>query len=62
VGTGERIPYFALLAHTAFVCLSVKLSLSQPMSFFTFTLLILSPIPLEGSEQAALWCLAAGWD
>jgi len=34
-----------LLAHTAFVLL-IKLSLSQPMSFITFTLPILSLIPL----------------
>jgi len=48
-----------LLAHMAFA-LPVKLSLSQPMSFLTFPLLILSPIPLGGSEQVAVWCLAGG--
>ena len=41
---------------------SIKLFLSQPMSF-TFFLPILSPIPLGGgvSEQVAAWCLVAGW-
>jgi len=32
-------------------------SLSQPMSFLTFT--ILSPIPPQGSERADVWVLAA---
>jgi len=41
-GSGELIPYFALLVCTAFVyCL--KLSLSQSMNFLTFTLPILPP-------------------
>ena len=56
----EWIPCFALLACTAFA-LPIKLSLSQPMSFLTFTLPILFPIPLVGNEQAAVWCLVASW-
>ena len=44
MGSSEWIPYFALLACTAFA-LPIKLFLSQPTSFLTFTLLILSPIP-----------------
>jgi len=38
--------------------LPVKLSLSQPMSFLTFTFPIL-PRP-TGAERVAVWCLAAG--
>ena len=61
MGSGERIPYFALLACVAFALL-IKLSLSQPTNFLTFTLSILSPIPPGvGSERAAVWCLVAGW-
>jgi len=41
---------FALLARLAFT-LPIKLSLSQPMSFLTFTLLILFPIPLGGASE-----------
>ena len=59
IGSGESIPYFALLTCAAFALL-IKLSLSQPTSFFTFTLLILSPIPPGGSEQAAVWGLVSG--
>ena len=58
MGSAERIPCFALLACMAFT-LPIKLSLSQPTSFFTFTLLILSPIPLWGkwvSECMELGC------
>jgi len=43
-GSGEGIPCFALLAHTAFA-LPIKPSLSQPTSFLTFTLWVPSPIP-----------------
>lgn len=41
-----------------------KVTLSQPMRFFffRFTLLILSPVLLEGSEQATGGGFAAGWD
>jgi len=46
--SSELIPYFALLACAGFV-FPVKLSLSQPTRFLTFTLLILSPIP-QGRE------------
>ena len=42
------MPCFALLACAAFA-LPIKLSLSQPTSFLTFTFLILSPIPLGQS-------------
>ena len=45
MGSGEGIPCFALLACTAFA-FPITLSLSQPMSFLTFTLLILYLIPL----------------
>ena len=58
MGSGEWIPCFALLVCAAFA-LPVKLSLSQPTNFLTFTLLILSPIPLGASEQAAVWGSAA---
>jgi len=50
--------FLALLVCAAFA-FPVKLSLSQSMSFCTFTLLICSPILLQGSEQAA--ALAAYW-
>jgi len=43
----ELIPYFALLVSAAFDLL-VKLSLSQPTSFPTFTLLLLLATPLRG--------------
>jgi len=49
MGSSEWIPYFALLAYTAFIS-PVYLSLSQPMSFFTFTLPVLSSILPIGSE------------
>jgi len=59
MGSGEWIPFFALLAHAAFA-LPVQLPLSQPTSFLTFTRLILSPIPLKaGSEQVVAWHLVA---
>jgi len=45
IGSGELIPYFALLACTAF---ALPVKLPQPTSFLTFTLLIFSPIPLGG--------------
>jgi len=45
--SSELIPLLALLAHEAFA-LPVNLSLPQPRSFLTFTLPILSPIPLWG--------------
>ena len=46
LGSSEWIPCFALHVHTAFA-LPIKLSLSQPMSFCTFTLPI-SPHPTGG--------------
>jgi len=42
IASSERISGFALLACMAFA-LPTKLSLSQPMSFLTFTLPVLSP-------------------
>lgn len=39
----------------------LKRSLSQSTSFPTFALLILSLIPLGGSERDAVWGLAAMW-
>jgi len=51
MGSSELIPWFALLACMAFA-LPVKLSLSQPMSFLTFTLPVLSLIPPR-AEQAS---------
>lgn len=59
MGSGEGIPCFALLVHMAFA-FPIKL-LSQPTSVLTFTLLILSSIPLRGSECVAVQCLGAGW-
>ena len=50
MGSCELVPWFGLLVRSAFA-LPVKLSLSQPMSFLTFILLVLSPIPPGGSEQ-----------
>ncbi|KAK4817083.1 LOW QUALITY PROTEIN: hypothetical protein QYF61_027914 [Mycteria americana] len=47
-GSSEGIPCFALLACAAFA-FPIKLSSSQPSSFLTFALLILSPIPLRGT-------------
>ena len=60
MGSNEWIPCFALLACMAFA-LAIKLSLSQPTSFLTYTLLILSLIPLWGSQSVAVWCLVVGW-
>ena len=45
----EWIPWVALPACTA-LALPIKLSLSQPTSFLTFTLPISSPVPPVGSE------------
>jgi len=57
MGSSEPIPYFTVLAYVAFA-LPIKLSLPQPMSFLTFTFLILSLIPLRRvSEWVVLRCL-----
>jgi len=48
MGSSERIPHFALLARTDIATL-VKLSLSEPTSFLTFTLPILTPSRREGA-------------
>lgn len=50
---GELIPFFALLLHMEF-SLPVKMSVSQPMSFLSFDLLILFPIP--GGEECKGLC------
>jgi len=51
MGRNELILCFVLLAHMAFA-LPIQLSLSQLTSFLTFTLPILSPIPLgEGVNE-----------
>ena len=52
----EWIPYFSLLVWSA-SALPIKLSLSQPTSFLTFTFSILSPILLWG--EWAVWGWAA---
>ena len=57
--SSEWIPYFALLACVAFA-LPIKRSLSQCMSFLTFTLPVLSSIPTRGewaSGCVVLSCL-----
>ena len=59
-GSSEWIPCFVLLACTAFA-LPIKLSLTQPTCFLTFTLPILSLIPPGAGERAAGWCWAACW-
>ena len=60
MGRGEGMPCFALLACAAFA-FPIKLSLSQPTSFLTLTLPILSPIPWRGaSERLGGAELAAG--
>ena len=43
------------------IVLFSKLFLSQLTSFLIFTFLILSSVPLQGSERVALWCLVADW-
>jgi len=53
MGSRELIPCFTLLVHTAFA-LPIKLFLSQPTSFLTFTLAILSFIP-PGVKWASGW-------
>jgi len=49
MGSSEGIVCFALLVHMPFA-LPIKLSLSQSVSFLTFTLHILSLSHLGGSE------------
>lgn len=52
MGNSELIIDLTLLAQTD---LPIKLSLPQTMSFPTFTLQFLSPIPLVGRQQVAVW-------
>lgn len=58
---GELISYSDLLTHLAFA-LPIKRFSSQPLSFFTFSLCILSPTLSVGSDQAAAWGLVATQD
>lgn len=60
LANGEVIPWFALLACAA-SALPIELSLSQPMSFLTFTLLIPPVVLQKGTERAAVWCLVTRW-
>ena len=60
MGNSGWIPCFVLIVYVAFA-LPIKLPLSEPMSFLTFTLLILSLIPPGGSEWAAVCFLVASW-
>jgi len=53
MGSKEWIPCCALLAGMAFA-LPINLPLSQPMSFLTFTLPILSPHPTMGGVSKRL--------
>jgi len=56
MGSSELILWFALLVCAA-VALPIKMSLSQPRSFPTFTLLILIPIPLGVGREGASSCV-----
>lgn len=58
MGNSELIPYLSLLTYATF-SLTVVLSLSEPKSFLTFTLLILFPIHIGGCKQVAVWGSAA---
>lgn len=50
---------YAFLVHVAFV-FHIKMPLSQPTSFSTFTFPTVSPITVRESDQwAAAWCLVA---
>lgn len=51
MGNGKLIPWFALLVHAAFALPIILVSLSQLMSFLTFTVLICS---LTGGESEEL--------
>lgn len=60
MGSSETIPCFALLECLAFA-FSVKLPLSQPISFLPFTIPILSPVLLmKVREQLCGACLLPG--
>ena len=52
--------YYYYYYYFPFLFCPIKLSLSQPTNSTVF-FPILSPIPLGGSEQMAVWCLAACW-
>lgn len=52
MGCSELISCFVLLTPAVFA-LPGKMSLYHPISFLTFALLILSPIPPQGSEREA---------
>lgn len=53
--------FFGWLVHWLVGFYPIKLSLSQFTWFFTFPLPVLSPISFQGSEWAAVRCLAACW-
>lgn len=58
MGSSEFVP---LLVHVSFA-LAIKLSLLQPRSFFTFPLLITSPIPVwEGLNKKLCGAELAAW-
>ena len=59
VGSGEGILCFVLLVCAAFA-FPIKLSLSQATIFLTFTLPVLSPIPLWGRVNGCVG-LVASW-
>lgn len=48
--------FLALFARACCFALSIKLSIFQPMTLSTCTSSNLFPIPLQGSEGAAVWC------
>lgn len=60
MGAVERNSSFALHAWAAFA-FHIELMLLQPMSFLTFSLLGLSPIPPWERESVAKWGLVAEW-
>lgn len=58
-GKWQMCSLFCFFICMAFI-LSIKLPLTQPTSFFTFMLLILSPIP-PGVIEHVVWCLVINW-
>lgn len=60
MGSGELIPFFALLEGVA-LTFPMNVSLSQPMSSLTLIFLILLPISPETGDQGAVWCFLANW-
>lgn len=60
MGSGELVHYLALLVCTAFP-LHLKLSLTQPVNFLTFTLVIFSTVLPRDSERVAPGGSAVYW-